>query len=113
VRACPQADAAKVRALVALRDRLDPFALAARIDRKLARLYALANHRRGQPSTYDAGGAEAGAGGAATLYSAAGRRPWANFARPTARPTARLRLLTPLCVCEQTAARSTSQAHIC
>jgi hypothetical protein len=61
VRACPQADAAKVRALVALRDRLDPFALAARIDRKLAHLYALANHRRALPSTCDAGGAEAGA----------------------------------------------------
>ncbi len=56
VRACPQADAAKVRALVALRDRLDPFALAARIDRKLERLYAHANHRRAWPSTCDAGG---------------------------------------------------------
>ena len=47
VRACPQADLAKVAGLVRQRDRLDPFALAARIDRKLARVYALANHRRG------------------------------------------------------------------
>jgi hypothetical protein len=48
VQRCPQADRAKVAALVALRDRLDPFALAARIDRKLERVYALANVRRGQ-----------------------------------------------------------------
>ena len=47
VRACPDADRATVAALVRLRDRLDPFALAARIDHKLARVYALANHRRG------------------------------------------------------------------
>jgi hypothetical protein len=47
VRTCPEADAATVAALVRLRDRLDPFVLAARIDQKLARVYALANHRRG------------------------------------------------------------------
>ncbi len=40
VRACPQADVAKVAALVALQKRLDPFALAARIERKLERVYA-------------------------------------------------------------------------
>jgi hypothetical protein len=57
VRACPQADRAKVAALVALRARLDPFALAARIDRKLARVYALASVRRGRPIKM-AGGAE-------------------------------------------------------
>ena len=58
VRVCPQADAVKVAALTRQRDRLDPFALAARIDRHLALVYALANHRRGLvPST--AGGAEA------------------------------------------------------
>jgi transposase InsO family protein len=45
VRACPEADAAKVAALVALRDRLDPFQLAQRIDASLARVYELANHR--------------------------------------------------------------------
>jgi hypothetical protein len=45
VRACPGADRAKVRALVALRARLDPFALAQRIDAGLARVYQLANHR--------------------------------------------------------------------
>jgi hypothetical protein len=40
------------------RDRLDPFALAARIDGQLAQVYALANHRRGLvPSTL--GGAAA------------------------------------------------------
>jgi hypothetical protein len=47
VRACPDADAATVAALVRLRTQLDPFVLAARIDQKLARVYALANHRRG------------------------------------------------------------------
>jgi len=46
VRACPRADAAKVRALVALRNRLDPFVLAARIEQKLERVYALAAPRR-------------------------------------------------------------------
>ncbi len=46
VRECPQADAIKVAVLVQLRDELDPFALAARIDDNLQRLYALANHRR-------------------------------------------------------------------
>jgi hypothetical protein len=45
VRACPEADRAKVAALVALRDRLDPFVLATRIDRLLERVYTLAHHR--------------------------------------------------------------------
>jgi hypothetical protein len=49
VRACPDADDAKVAALTALRDRLDPFALARTIDQKLERLYALANHRQSPP----------------------------------------------------------------
>ena len=58
VRLCPQADAVKVAALDHERDRLDPFALAARIDDQLAHVYALANHRRGLvPSK--AGGAAA------------------------------------------------------
>ena len=52
VRACPQATAAAVAALVRQRDQLDPFALAARVDQQLARLYTLANHRRAvQPTT--------------------------------------------------------------
>jgi hypothetical protein len=46
VRACPEADRAKVAALVALRARLDPFVLAARIDRLLERVYTLAHRRR-------------------------------------------------------------------
>lgn len=45
VRGCPQADAATVHALVALRARLDPFVLARRIDDGLGRVYHLANHR--------------------------------------------------------------------
>ena len=45
VRVCPQAAAAKVEALVALRARLDPFVLAQRIDEGLGRVYQLANHR--------------------------------------------------------------------
>ena len=47
VRACPTADPAKVTALTRLHATLDPFALAARIERQQERLYALANHRRG------------------------------------------------------------------
>lgn len=56
VRACPEADAAAVTALVQLRTRLDPFALAERIDRQLAAVYALADQRRG--SACSAGAAE-------------------------------------------------------
>ncbi len=47
VRACPSADPTKVAALVREQATLDPFALAARIERQQDRLYALANHRRG------------------------------------------------------------------
>jgi hypothetical protein len=55
VRACPEAEATAVAALVRLRDRLDPFALATRIDRALDRLYALADQRRVSTSTGAAG----------------------------------------------------------
>jgi transposase InsO family protein len=48
VQACPGADRAKVHALVALRTRLDPFVLAARIEEKLERVYALAAPRGSQ-----------------------------------------------------------------
>ena len=47
VRACPTADPVKVAALTRLHATLDPFALAARIEQQLDRLYAHANHRRG------------------------------------------------------------------
>jgi len=46
VQAAPQQDQAKVAALLALRQRLDPFVLAQTIDAKIERLYALANHRQ-------------------------------------------------------------------
>ena len=46
VQACPEADPAAVARLVALRDRLDPFALAEQIDRKLERLEDLATPGR-------------------------------------------------------------------
>ena len=56
VRACPQAEAATVAALVRQRAALDPFVLAARVDRQLAHLYTLATHPRGcAPSTGAAG----------------------------------------------------------
>jgi hypothetical protein len=60
VRACPQADVAKVRALITLRARLDPFALAARIEKKLDRVYALASSRGPQVGR-TGGGADAAA----------------------------------------------------
>jgi hypothetical protein len=47
VRACPTADPVKVAAVTHLHATLDPFALAARIEQPQARLYALANPRRG------------------------------------------------------------------
>ncbi len=64
VRACPEADAATVRALLALRARLDPFQLAQRVDAGLGRVYALANHRvrasvpRSEASAADRPGAQ-------------------------------------------------------
>jgi hypothetical protein len=51
VQACARADRAKVHALVALRARLDPFVLAARIEEKLERVYRLAAPRGTQPIT--------------------------------------------------------------
>ncbi len=45
VLASPEADPVKVAQLMALRERLDPFALSQAIDQKLARLYALAHPR--------------------------------------------------------------------
>ena len=80
VEACPQADAGKVAALVALRDRLDPFALAARIDRKLERVYALATVRR-PTSITPAGGAEPAAKPAAASAPPAIKTP-----RPSVTP---------------------------
>jgi hypothetical protein len=46
VQACPEADPQAVAALVRLRDRLDPFALARTIDQKIERLVALATPAR-------------------------------------------------------------------
>jgi hypothetical protein len=48
VRVCAQADPDKVAVLVRQRAALDPFVLAARVDARLAQLYTLANHQRGQ-----------------------------------------------------------------
>lgn len=45
VAACPEVDRATVRALEQQRDRLDPIALAARIDQSLTQVYRLANQR--------------------------------------------------------------------
>ena len=67
VRACPEADAVAVATLVRLRDRLDPFVLAVRIDRALDRVYALANHRRASTSTGAAGTRQKNARGPAAL----------------------------------------------
>jgi hypothetical protein len=60
VQACPEADPAKVAALLALRARLDPFVLSQTIERQLEVIYALANHRR-SPSLAAAGESSAGA----------------------------------------------------
>ena len=62
VLACPQADAAKVAALVTLRDQLDPFEVAAGSDRLLEQVYTLASTRRTRARTQGkAGGADAAA----------------------------------------------------
>jgi hypothetical protein len=45
----PRADPAKIRELQGLRDRLDPFELSRRIDRKIARVYALSSKRPSVP----------------------------------------------------------------
>ena len=46
VRACPEAEPAKVAELARLRATMDPFAMAARIDQQLRRVYGFANQRR-------------------------------------------------------------------
>ena len=42
---CPQADPLKIAKLKNLRETIDPFALAQRIEQKLERIYFMANHR--------------------------------------------------------------------
>ena len=42
--ACPQADPAKVQQLKRLRDQTDPFELAKRLEQKIERIFAMANH---------------------------------------------------------------------
>jgi len=59
VRACPDADPAKVAELARIHATLDPFVLAARIEQQLGRLYDLANHRRGARPVDAAGPVEA------------------------------------------------------
>jgi hypothetical protein len=63
VRACPTADPAQVAALVALRDQLDPFVVATRIEQLLERVYALASTRRTRAlaAPHGAGGVDAAA----------------------------------------------------
>ncbi len=51
VLACPEADPAKGAHLKALRERLDPFALAQAIDQQLTQLYALAHQRSRVPTS--------------------------------------------------------------
>ncbi len=51
VLACPEADPVKVAHLKALRERLDPFALAQAIDQQLTQLYALAHQRSRVPTS--------------------------------------------------------------
>ncbi len=51
VLASPGVDAERAQELRALRQRLDPFALARTIDRKLERIYALADRRRSPKSS--------------------------------------------------------------
>jgi hypothetical protein len=54
VLACPEADPVKAAHLQALRERLDPFALAQAIDQQLTQLYALA-HQRSRPKPRETG----------------------------------------------------------
>jgi hypothetical protein len=42
---CPQANPVKIQELKTLRDRIDPFALAKRMEQKLERIYLIANRR--------------------------------------------------------------------
>jgi hypothetical protein len=79
VQTCPQADPAKVAALVAMRDQLDPFALAARIEQQLARVYALAAARDTQVGR--TGGGAAGA--AKTAAAATPRNTTIKIPRPS------------------------------
>jgi hypothetical protein len=82
VHACPQADAAKVAALLRLRDRLDPFVLAARIEKELERVYALASSR-GPQIGQSGGGTEAAA---QTAAASVPLKPTIKTPRPSVTP---------------------------
>ncbi len=58
VAACPQAHAAQVAELKTLRNHLNPFELTKKIDRKLQRIYQLANRRRSPPAPKELRSAE-------------------------------------------------------
>lgn len=78
VRACPAADATQVAALTRLQAQLDPFALAARIDQALGRVYQLANHRvtpQAPPPGRAVGTMAVAAGPSASSASLMGPRP--------------------------------------
>jgi len=51
VASCADADAELVAQLIALRERLDPFAIAASVEAQLDNIYGLANHRRSPASS--------------------------------------------------------------
>jgi hypothetical protein len=84
VQACPQADPLKLAALIRQRDTLDPFALAARIDDKLQRLYALAAHRAPTGPSM-AGGTMAAAKNAAAIVPPRSKSPDPSVTPITAR----------------------------
>jgi transposase InsO family protein len=62
VRACPQADREQVARLEELRKRLDPFQLARTIERKLERIYRLANRRLSPKEVQEAASSRRGNG---------------------------------------------------
>ena len=70
VRACPQADRERVAQLESLRKQLDPFQLSKRIERKLERIYRLANRRLSPKELRDSVSKRQGNGGAKGARSA-------------------------------------------
>ncbi len=86
VRACRAAHRLKVAALVALQRRLDPFALRARIDAGLERVFGLARGSRGPASPPDASLGRGAPGPGPSLRSGPGGGPGAGPTAGAPRP---------------------------
>lgn len=106
LQACPEADPTKLAELARLRERLDPFALAARIDQQLGRLYALANHRRNVAPKRPVDGAGAVEHAQNAFPTSSLENPTSGFSTP---PTGRRSLAKQKCTKKTPVTRLTAR----